>query len=164
VKSARSLRALRNMRPCHAVLLTPSIFTPLLRPVPPAPTLSGNISGTGSGAKRTFCPPPGFMMPRHPAEVFFLKRTLSVTHLESTLIEILILNNLNLFSVGRPLFAKFWCNVNPFRINTCKSVSKQMTLTLFRMNTYEKQGGGVAVMVNYNFDRTTPPVSSATNL
>src|SRR6266481_1506519 len=29
-----------------------------------------------------------------------------------------------------------------FRINTCKSVSKQMTLTPFRMNTYEKQGGG----------------------
>src|SRR5258708_14274833 len=31
---------------------------------------------------------------------------------------------------------------NLFRINTCKSVSKQTTLTLFRMNTYEKQGGG----------------------
>src|SRR5258708_29597441 len=29
-----------------------------------------------------------------------------------------------------------------FRINTCKSVSKQMTLTPFRMNTYEKEGGG----------------------
>jgi hypothetical protein len=28
-----------------------------------------------------------------------------------------------------------------FRINTYKSVSKQMTLTPFRMNTYEKQGG-----------------------
>jgi hypothetical protein len=27
------------------------------------------------------------------------------------------------------------------RINTCKSVSKQMTLTPFRMNTYEKKGG-----------------------
>src|SRR5260370_28236900 len=33
---------------------------------------------------------------------------------------------------------------NLFRINTCKSVSKQTTLTLFRMNTYEKQGGGRA--------------------
>src|SRR5258708_39210904 len=33
-----------------------------------------------------------------------------------------------------------------FRINTCKSVSKQMTLTSFRMNTYEKQGeGGVSI-------------------
>src|SRR5258708_5042414 len=31
---------------------------------------------------------------------------------------------------------------NLFRINTCKSVSKQTTLTFFRMNTYEKQGGG----------------------
>src|SRR5260370_9560534 len=29
-----------------------------------------------------------------------------------------------------------------FRINTCKSVSKQTTLTPFRMNTYEKRGGG----------------------
>ncbi len=29
-----------------------------------------------------------------------------------------------------------------FRINTCKSVSKQRTLTLFRINTYEKQGRG----------------------
>jgi hypothetical protein len=29
-----------------------------------------------------------------------------------------------------------------FRINTCKSVSKQTTLTPFRMNTYEKQGEG----------------------
>jgi len=28
-----------------------------------------------------------------------------------------------------------------FRINTCKSVSKQMTLTPCRMNTYEKTGG-----------------------
>jgi len=28
-----------------------------------------------------------------------------------------------------------------FRINTCKSVSKQTTLTFFRINTYEKPGG-----------------------
>jgi hypothetical protein len=33
-------------------------------------------------------------------------------------------------------------STNSFRINTCKSVSKQMPLTPFRMNTYEKQGGG----------------------
>ena len=31
---------------------------------------------------------------------------------------------------------------NVFRINTYKSLSKQTTLTLFRINTYEKQGGG----------------------
>src|SRR5260370_36196458 len=43
---------------------------------------------------------------------------------------------------GWPHFAQFWCNVSPFRINTCKSVSKQTTLTPFRMSTYEKQGGG----------------------
>ena len=35
--------------------------------------------------------------------------------------------------------------VSPFRKNTCKSVSKQMTLTAFRINTYEKQGGGGTV-------------------
>ncbi len=38
--------------------------------------------------------------------------------------------------------AQFWCNVSPFRINTCKSVSKQRTSTSFRMNTYEKTPGG----------------------
>src|SRR6266852_4521287 len=37
------------------------------------------------------------------------------------------------------------CAINPFRINTCESVSKQRTLTTFRMNTYEKRGeGGVS--------------------
>jgi hypothetical protein len=30
---------------------------------------------------------------------------------------------------------------NPFRMNTCKSLSKQATLTFFRMNTYEKTQG-----------------------
>src|SRR5229473_7231274 len=30
----------------------------------------------------------------------------------------------------------------PFRMSTCESVSKQRTLTTFRMNTYEKQGEG----------------------
>src|SRR5712664_2750294 len=33
-------------------------------------------------------------------------------------------------------------DLTPFRINTCKSVSKQRTLTTFRMNTYQKQGEG----------------------
>jgi hypothetical protein len=31
---------------------------------------------------------------------------------------------------------------NLFRMNTRKSVSKQKTLTSFRINTYEKRGGG----------------------
>ena len=31
--------------------------------------------------------------------------------------------------------------LTPFRINTCKSVSKQTTLTSFRINTYEKHRG-----------------------
>jgi len=33
-------------------------------------------------------------------------------------------------------------SITTFRINTCKSVSKQRTLTLFRINTYKKTGGG----------------------
>jgi hypothetical protein len=32
--------------------------------------------------------------------------------------------------------------LNTFTINTCKSVSKQTTSSPFRMNTYEKPGGG----------------------
>jgi hypothetical protein len=32
--------------------------------------------------------------------------------------------------------------LTPFRINTCKSVSKQTTLTIFRINTYAKPGEG----------------------
>src|SRR5258705_10000680 len=43
-------------------------------------------------------------------------------------------------------FAQFWSNVSPFRMNTCKSVSKQRSLTPFRM-TYEKQGEGLTVIV-----------------
>src|SRR5258708_16074830 len=38
--------------------------------------------------------------------------------------------------------------LSTFRMNTSKSVSKQRTLTTFRMNTYEKQGEGYAVIVN----------------
>jgi hypothetical protein len=41
--------------------------------------------------------------------------------------------------------AQFLCNVSPFRMNSCKSVSKQRTLTAFRMNTCEKtRGRGVS--------------------
>ena len=40
-----------------------------------------------------------------------------------------------------PHFAQFWCDASPFRINTSKSVSKQTTSTLFRMNTYGKRTG-----------------------
>jgi hypothetical protein len=37
---------------------------------------------------------------------------------------------------------------NPFRINTCKSVCKQRTLTPFKINTYEKTRGSGPVTVN----------------
>src|SRR2546425_1621695 len=69
----------------------------------------------------------------------------SATPPESTLAEVFILNSLNPFRMnachGRPPLAQFWCNVSPFRINTCKSASKQTTLSMFRINTYEKTGG-----------------------
>ena len=45
-------------------------------------------------------------------------------------------------SVLTPHSAQFWCSISSFRINTCKSVSKQEALTPFRINTCEKQGGG----------------------
>jgi hypothetical protein len=67
------------------------------------------------------------------------------TPLESTLVDVFILNSLNLFRINAdlesPHFAQFWCNATPFRINTCKTVSKQTTLTSFRINTYEKTRG-----------------------
>src|SRR5229473_2515561 len=44
-----------------------------------------------------------------------------------------------------------------FRINTCKSVSKQRTLTTFRMNTYEKQGEGGPVIVNQESEKDSCP-------
>src|SRR3989442_2017879 len=68
-----------------------------------------------------------------------------VTPPESTLAEVFILNSLNPFRMnachGRPRLAQFWCNVTLFRINTCKSASKQTTLSIFRINTCEKTGG-----------------------
>ena len=48
----------------------------------------------------------------------------------------------------RARFAQFWCNATPFRINTSKSVSKQRTLSIFRINTYEKRGEGGPVVVD----------------
>jgi len=47
-----------------------------------------------------------------------------------------------------------------FRMNTCKSVSKQRTLTTFRMNTYAKPGGeGVASLRDRLFLSEGPPQS-----
>ena len=106
----------------------------------------------------TACPPqegaPSIMCLRH---VVLLPRAADVclpsvypeqrrvTPLESTLVEVFILNTLNPFRMNtcraKPHFAQFWCNISPFRINTCKSVSKQTTLSTFRINTYEKTGG-----------------------
>ncbi len=40
-----------------------------------------------------------------------------------------------------PSIMQYAAPISPFRMNTCKSVSKQSTLTPFRMNTYAKPGG-----------------------
>jgi hypothetical protein len=41
-----------------------------------------------------------------------------------------------------PIRKKFQPSSKSFRMNTSKNVSKQRTLTIFRMNTCEKRGGG----------------------
>jgi hypothetical protein len=47
----------------------------------------------------------------------------------------------NLPTVLQPSFGTIFVHSKPFRINSCKSVSKQMTSTPFRINTYEKTRG-----------------------
>ena len=44
-------------------------------------------------------------------------------------------------SFHTPHLAQVLCNVSPFRINTSKSASEQTTLSIFTINTYEKQAG-----------------------
>src|SRR5216684_6802020 len=46
--------------------------------------------------------------------------------------------------------------ISPFRMNTCESVSKQRTLTTFRMNTYEKRGEGRGWFIRLSFHRPAP--------
>jgi hypothetical protein len=58
-------------------------------------------------------------------------------------------------------FVRSWCHLSPFRINTSKSVSKQMTLSTFRMNTYEKTGEGWPVVVNQESDKDSCPACPA---
>jgi hypothetical protein len=41
----------------------------------------------------------------------------------------------------RQIFARIMLTCKPFRMNTCKSVSKQRALTSFRINTYKKHRG-----------------------
>ena len=88
------------------------------------------------------------MLARHAAFLIATEgdvRLPPATPLESTLVDVFIPNSLNLFRINADLershFAQFWCNVTQFRINTCKTVSKQTTLTSFRINTYEKTRG-----------------------
>jgi hypothetical protein len=47
------------------------------------------------------------------------------------------------------------------RINTCKTVTKQTVLTLFRMNTYEKhRGEGVLLLTSDSLERDPRAQSS----
>jgi hypothetical protein len=91
-------------------------------------------SASGEGVKDSLLNPPIHL------------RLPSATPQESTLAEVFIPGSLNLFGInadwGRPHSAQFLCNVSPFRINTSESISKQTTLSTFRINTYEKQAGG----------------------
>src|SRR5229473_960086 len=61
-------------------------------------------------------------------------------------------NSFRIITYKNRHFARFWHHLSPFRINTSKSVSKQRTLSIFRMNTYEKQGRGWPVIVNQKHD------------
>src|SRR5260370_9259960 len=60
--------------------------------------------------------------------------------------------------------AQFWCNISPFRMNTCKSVSKQRTSTPFRMNTYEKTPGGGGILPILERPQTKRIRGSSANL
>ena len=70
-------------------------------------------------------------------------------------------------TVSRSKFFRYRSSVakrhasKPFRMNTCESVSKQRTLTTFRINTYEKPRGegGPAFRVS----SVQPPASSLQN-
>src|SRR6266852_8116792 len=57
-------------------------------------------------------------------------------------------NSFRIITYKNRHFARFWHHLSPFRMNTSKSVSKQTPLSIFRMNTYEKQGEGGPVIVN----------------
>src|SRR5713101_7510598 len=61
-------------------------------------------------------------------------------------------NSFRIITYKNRHFARFWHHLSPFKINTSKSVSKQRTLSIFRMNTYEKQGRGWPVIVNQKHD------------
>jgi hypothetical protein len=67
----------------------------------------------------------------------------SATPQESTLVEVFIPKQLkplwNQRGLGKASFCTILVQRKPLRINTSKSVSKQKTLSTFRINTYEKQ-------------------------
>jgi len=52
---------------------------------------------------------------------------------------------------------------NLFRINTCKSVSKQTTLTIFRINTYEKHRGEGVLLLTRQTSAVGGSVSTASD-
>src|SRR5713226_391304 len=53
-------------------------------------------------------------------------------------------------------FARFWHHLSPFRIDTSKGVSKQRTLSIFRMNT-----GSVDILVRVGVPQAIEVVGKA---
>src|SRR5712692_6667876 len=72
-------------------------------------------------------------------------------------------------TVSRSKFFRYRSSVakrhasKPFRMNTCESVSKQRTLTTFRINTYEKPRGEGGPAFRVSSVQPQPPVSSLQN-
>src|SRR5258708_21500359 len=104
-----------------------------------------------------FCKTPGVGVPLHAGRCTEAKKCPSVSPLPATLTHSVSRKSFRCNSYANTLdrgvtpplksFSPLATHnspltLTPFRINTCKSVSKQRTLTCFRINTYEKTGGG----------------------
>src|SRR6267378_715950 len=66
------------------------------------------------------------------------------TPLEPTFVEVFAVNSLNIFRMntfcGSPRFAQFWCNLNPFRINTYKKTGGRVHFPLL---TQKNEGSAI---------------------
>src|SRR5713226_6150594 len=82
-----------------------------------------------------------------------------LSSLQSSAVKPLRSNSFRIITYKHSHFPHFCDHLILFRINNYKSISKQRTLSIFRMNTYEKQGRGWPVIVNQKHD-----VSSDRNL
>ena len=153
--------------PLVKVLLTVSpfrpSFSPQLNPYPRAPRLLSPLS-TAFTPNRTLtplstaftqthrgvgvlCPCSPLLATRHSPLATFIRPLFSQPY-ESLFSQLFCFHNhlrCPLVFSPRRISPRFTHKTRPrltiFRMNTCKSVSKQTTLTTFRMNTYAKAGG-----------------------